>query len=284
MKCKNFAVFILTHGRPDNVKTIPVLRRQGYAGKIYLVVDDEDKTIDKYKENYGADVCIFSKKEQIGTFDMGDNFGKMGAVVYARNACFKIAKSLGVEYFLQLDDDYTTFGYADDGNGNYAGCKKTILMDEHFDSFITALKSTKAKTICMSQGGDFIGGSHSGVFKKGISRKAMNAFFFKTDNPVKFNGSINEDVNMYTDFGSRGDLFFTHVALRLEQATTQTQSGGLTDIYLNLGTYVKSFYSVMFQPSSVKIRQMGLVDPRLHHSVNWKTTVPMILSENHKKQ
>ena len=28
------------------------------------------------------------------------------AIVYARNACFDLAKDLGITYFIQLDDDY----------------------------------------------------------------------------------------------------------------------------------------------------------------------------------
>ena len=32
----NFAVFILTHGRPDNVKTLQTLKKCGYTGAIYL--------------------------------------------------------------------------------------------------------------------------------------------------------------------------------------------------------------------------------------------------------
>ena len=39
----NFAVFILTHGRPDNVITIKTLRQSGYTGKVYFIIDNEDK-------------------------------------------------------------------------------------------------------------------------------------------------------------------------------------------------------------------------------------------------
>jgi hypothetical protein len=35
----NFAVFILTHGRPDNVKTFNTLKKCGYTGKIYFIVE-----------------------------------------------------------------------------------------------------------------------------------------------------------------------------------------------------------------------------------------------------
>ena len=43
MKNKDFAVFILTHGRPDNVITYNTLKKAGYTGDIYIVIDNEDK-------------------------------------------------------------------------------------------------------------------------------------------------------------------------------------------------------------------------------------------------
>ena len=58
-----FVVFILTHGRPDNVITYKKLRASGYSGRIVLVVDDLDKTRDKYIANYGDQVYIFDKNQ-----------------------------------------------------------------------------------------------------------------------------------------------------------------------------------------------------------------------------
>ena len=42
---KNYAVFILSHGRPDNVITYQTLRKCGYTGRIFIIVDDEDKMV-----------------------------------------------------------------------------------------------------------------------------------------------------------------------------------------------------------------------------------------------
>ena len=144
-----------------------------------------------------------------------------------------------------------------------------------------------AKTIAMSQGGDFIGGDGSEVAKLhrqgSFSRKVMNSFFCSTDRPFKFMGRINEDVNLYTENGLRGSLFITTPRIRLEQIQTQANSGGLTDIYLDLGTYIKSFYSVMYAPSCVKITEMGVTNRRLHHMVKWKNVCPMVISEEYKK-
>ena len=44
----DFAVFILTHGRAKQQKTVKTLKRCGYTGRLYLIVDDEDKELDEY--------------------------------------------------------------------------------------------------------------------------------------------------------------------------------------------------------------------------------------------
>lgn len=38
----DFCVFILTHGRADNVVTLKTLLADGYTGDWYMVIDDED--------------------------------------------------------------------------------------------------------------------------------------------------------------------------------------------------------------------------------------------------
>jgi hypothetical protein len=288
MKNKEFAVFVLTHGRAENVITYKTLREYGYTGKIYLMVDDEDKQADKYKEIYKDQVIVFSKQEAIDMTDSGDNFGKRNSVVYARNYNFVVAKNLGIKYFLQLDDDYNDFRYCFNNDREYITRNIKIKnLDPIIDAMLEFYIESGAKTIAMSQGGDFIGGEGSNVSKLHkmgkFARKAMNSFFCSTERPFKFMGRINEDVNAYVQLGLQGNLFITVPRIRLEQIQTQANSGGLTDIYLDLGTYVKSFYSVMYAPSCVKITEMGVNHRRLHHQVKWKNAVPMILDERHKK-
>ena len=100
----DFAVFILTHGRPDKVKTYDSLIKQGYTGRIYIIVDNEDKTIEEYKKKFKEKVIVFDKLEMSKTFDTGDNFSNRRSIVYARNASFKIAKDLKIKYFMQLKE------------------------------------------------------------------------------------------------------------------------------------------------------------------------------------
>ena len=135
----------------------------------------------------------------------------------------------------------------------------------------------------MAQGGDFIGGASSGTFKKGILRKAMNSFVCSVDRPFRFVWRINEDVNTYTLLGSRGKLLFTLTNVSLVQTQTQHNKGGMTGTYLDSGTYVKSFYTVIYMPSCVTVRIMGDKHKRIHHNISWNNCVPCIIDEKYKK-
>lgn len=62
MTNNDFAAFILTHGRAEKVITYKTLREQGYTGRIVIVIDDEDKQGNLYKEKFGDAVQVFSKR------------------------------------------------------------------------------------------------------------------------------------------------------------------------------------------------------------------------------
>jgi hypothetical protein len=283
MNKRDYCVFILTYGRPDNIKTDVSLMKSGYTGEIFYIVSDDDKSIEKYKEKYGDKVIIFSKEEIAKTFDEADDGKKKNAVIYARNACFEIAKKIGYKYFIELDDDYLEFWYRHNNKNEY-GNWKIKNLDNVFEYVFEFLKNTPTKSIALAQGGDYMGG-FLGRFGRKIllHRKCMNSFFCCTDKPFLFLGRINEDVNTYTRLANTGDLFFTISTLQLNQSQTQSNEGGMTDFYLASVTYVKSFYTVMFMPSAVKVKDMGRNSRRMHHSIKWDNAVPKIISQKHKK-
>lgn len=279
-----FCVFILTHGRPNKVVTYDTLRKNGYDGPIVLIIDNEDETADQYFAKFGRDnVVVFDKKEVAKEVDVFDNLDNMQAVVFARNACFDIAERLGYKYFLQLDDDYTSFKYRINNLQEHP--KSCPNMRKTLGKMIYAVleyyKKIPVTSIALSQGGDWFGGESQ--FGKPVKRKAMNTFFCSTDRRFKFFGRINEDVNSYVFLGSQGDIFFTLPHVQVDQFQTQSNSKGLTDIYLLLGTYIKSYYTVMCSPSSTVINMMGRTERRLHHRIDWDSAVPKIIDEKYKK-
>jgi len=281
----DFAVFILTHGRPDNVITLKTLKKCGYTGRLYFIIDNEDKTAPRYVENFGAEnVIIFDKKKVADECDEGNNFDERRTILMARNACFEIARKLGITYFLQLDDDYTSFLY------RLINCKglEVKKINGVFASYLSFYMSTNCLAIAFAQGGDFIGGLVNKAKPYASSyrfprRKVMNSFFCSTERPFKFVAAMNEDVNSYTTLGSRGGLFMNIPVIQLNQIQTQSQSGGITDMYIRFGTYCKAFTTVMMMPSCVKVSMMNTTNARIHHTIKWANCVPCIIPERLKK-
>jgi hypothetical protein len=288
----DFAALILTHKRPDRQLTLSTLRRSGYTGRIYLVVDDGDPTLPEYISKYGDMVVVFPKAEAHALTDDADNSGSMKGVVYARNYCWKIAKDLGLRCFIELDDDYGThFTVRFNSELVYGHYPIKSRLDDVFSVMLSWLESSGATSVAFSQGGDHIGGGGSSDNKNGptAKRKAMNGFLCLTDRPFMFYGRINEDTTAYVTLGKTGALFFTPYQVQLNQTETQAAAGGLTEIYLDAGTYYKSFLSVMWEPSCVKIAMMGSPASgnqaryRIHHRVDWNHAVPCIIPERFKK-
>ena len=284
MPDKEFCLLILSHGRPYNVKTITSIQKAGYTGDWYIVIDSDDPTIDDYHELYGEKVVVFDKADAAALCETADNTGQRNVVIYARNISWKIAEELGYAYFMQLDDDYATWQHCFNSSGVYE-YSPVKSMSEAIDHMLTFFKSVpNLLSLCISQGGDHIGGALSGSNQKiGLTRKAMNTFIFAVDRPFRFVGKINEDVNTYVRLGNTGSLFFTTNLLKVTQMQTQLNDGGLTEAYLDQGTYVKSFYSIIYSPSCVKIGMMGESHQRIHHRVAWNNAVPKVISQIHKK-
>lgn len=290
MSPESFCVFIISHGRPDKVITLRTLKKAGYTGPLFIVCDNEDKAADQYRANFGAKkVLVFDKAKYAALVDNCDNFQNRRTTTHARNACFDLAASLGFDYFLVLDDDYTSFMHNYDRSGTF---NRSVIrkIDQVFASMIRFLESDdRILSVCFIQGGDLIGGDSS--LKKGVfpfrKRKAMNSFFCKTSRRFWFFSRLNEDVNTYMALGSRGGIFLSVPEVALNQMQTQANSGGMSEAYLASGTYVKSFYTVMVGPSYASV-QWPDTDAskrirRIHHKITWNNAVPKIIGEEHRK-
>jgi hypothetical protein len=282
----DFCAFILTHQRPEEVITYRTLRASGYTGAIRLVVDDEDPRLQDYKQRYGDEVLVFNKAGQDDKLDPGDNFPKRNSVLWARSVIHELAQQNGFNFFIELDDDYHGWYHRYRGSMEYESHRMRRL-DEVFECMIEFLQVSNAITVCMAQGGDYIGGKKPRV---GLTRKAMNTFVCDARKPFSFFGRGNDDVSMYCLNSLRGLLTFTIMRIMISQSTTQKAAGGLTDFYREVGTYIKSFYSVMFVPSAVRIstltgnRLNADSQPRIHHAINWNAVAPKILKETVRRR
>jgi len=281
----DFCVFIISHNRAGNVQTADSLERYNYTGDYYIVLDDEED-IEPYTDEYGFDRVKFLPNEgALPETDRGDNFEKHDTPLYTRNQLWGLADELGYDYFLVLDDDYTNIQYRFDNEFNY-NPEVTDNFDSYIEPAIEYLESAGIDTLCMAQGGDFIGGAESQMAQAlQTKRKAMNSFLCKTDRPFKFRGTMNDDVNAYVRAAQYGKLFLTANLMSIEQGSTQQNEGGITDLYKAEGTYMKSFYTILYAPSCTSLRELsGRSAERIHHSITWRNAVPKIVPESTKQE
>jgi hypothetical protein len=192
---------------------------------------------------------------------------------------------MGYQYFIELDDDYTGWRYRRAGRGHRLNISteeeeyhswKIGNLDMVFDALVRLIETTPIKTIALSQGGDH---QERGGLVQRFRRKAMNSFVCAVAKPIRFLGRLNDDVNTYVSLGRTGELFFTDQELQLDQRPTQLNSGGMSEVYQESGTYVKSFYTVMAAPSCTTVGVMGTKYQRLHHRINWRKAFPLILRQ-----
>lgn len=280
----DFCIIIISHGRPNDVLTLKTLEKAGCTLPTYILIDDQDSKQDEYLKKYPEQVFIFDKAKYAERVDQFDNFNNLRTTTHARNAAFDLSKDLGYEYFLVLDDDYTSFKFRLNHEREHPkSCPNmTAGIDEVFLSTLEYFRNAPFASICFSQGGDWFGGEQQ--FNKKPKRKAMNSFFCSINRKFDFFSRLNEDVNTYMELGKKGVVFMTIPFIQLDQKQTQKTAGGMSDAYLAGGTYVKSFYTIMCRPDCTKINLMGRSDLRMHHLINWTAAVPLIVPEKYKKR
>lgn len=291
MKIRDFAVFIISYKRAHLLKknTLRMLKNIGCKRPVYIIISDDDPTIKTYKRLYGDDkVIVFNKDKahELQQTDLGDVYPKMkGCGSFARNYVFEAAKLKGYRYFLSLDDDYidlTVRGKMGESLNNYKlrNIKYENFFDEMCELWFRMLDS-QPYIICsaLSQLGDYIGGLLSGIYRYGFKFKAMNAFFCDTEKEYRYPGRYNDDVNGYITNNIRGRISLTINGFAISPALTQNISGGMSDVYNQNGTYLKSIYSSMMVPSVAKISPMGETHYRIHHAIKYRFGVPKIINE-----
>lgn len=140
MNKNDMVVFILSHGRADNLVTLNMIKSHGYTGDYKIVLDNEDESIHEYEKKFGKDnIVVFDKLAISKTFDTADNFDNRKTIVYARNACFGLAKKLGYKYFMELDDDYNAMFFRYIKGGKIV--KKDVTnMDEVLNCMVEFLE------------------------------------------------------------------------------------------------------------------------------------------------
>lgn len=289
---RDFLIIIFSFKRAKLLykTTMKTLDRCLSKSRRIIVCSDDDPTLDQYFKYFGREnVYVFNKDkaQQERPVDLGDAYSFKSVISWARNAEFKIARDLGYKYFVTLEDDYTEFALrAEYEDSLLISSRKsiTIRFDEVAEVHFRLLDSAPwLNNVALGQGGDYINGLKNKFVIQGYRFKAMNGIFYRTDREYEFKGRINEDYTAYVTNNQLGRLSLTFAGFAIIQGETQKNSGGATDVYKATGTWLKSFYSVMFAPNCVGIGVMGWTSPRIHHNCLWKYNNVKIISDKYAK-
>lgn len=221
----DFAIYILSHKRAEDICTVRTLRECGYSGKIYVVIDDEDD-VHAYRQHcISEELLIFHKDDYIGKYDSMDNLGKRNIAFYARNFINEHAALIGLTYFGQFDDDIDGLYYRYVDSANKFKRVPIIDADKVLSEYLDFMDSSdKIYGCCFALDSGFFGGAN-GKFKDGLGRRMYQTMLLKTAGAVPWVGSHYEDMLLSTLNFSR--LYFDSYQNSFSSPKMASNSGGI---------------------------------------------------------
>ena len=276
MTMKMCRVFIPSYHRARNIKTVYYLHKIGWDMSLVTVfIDNQAGDELDYREEagkYGFNLQVFDMDEARRRYDYVHRASvSRRSAGQARNMFQDYASSIGVDFYVVMDDDtqyFCTFMM-----------RRTIrdldLVRRMFNSAEDLMRKRHIGVFGLPQTGDFIGGYQYQIF----TRKVMNTTFYLL--PYVYRGERgvqDDDTSLFTGIINEG--LFTGTAqhsIVLQQVQSATQNGGLTDLYNECKLLNKALVTVIQFPSAIKAEYQPKNGGRIHHRINYKYLGPCII-------
>ena len=243
------AIFILSNGRPDKVKTYDYLKTS-FSGDVYILCDDQDETLPAYKDKFGSKVIVFDKDEWVKKSDPMDNFNSKKSVLYARNAVFEIAAAMGYRYFAMADDDIKDLQFRYEQDGKLLA-KPVSNLDKVIDYIVQLMSATAISYFSFGTDKNFIGGVQNRNFQKKVIDKVYNFIICKSGQQHSYKGIMNEDEIHNVISLSTGVLLKSLTAIQIVmEPVGKGETGGNSETYKENGyySYTRNFYPIIACP------------------------------------
>lgn len=285
----DFAVFICTHGRPGKQLTLNTLKKCGYTGKWYLVLDDTDKAIQQYIDNYGAEhIIVFNKNYYINSdrYDNGDNQLHAKCVVYAKRAVEDIALAKKLSIFLLADDDVTklTIRFPTD---NCLSRLAISEIDNIFEMYCEYMLSGNLCTLGVGTPTNYFIGKEA-FFEKnlcGTNRPLPYNFTFRnTAYKVDWLSWFAEDTITLYQSSNVGNVWIADLYLMFEclPIGDSSISGGMADIYRTNTDFELQFCAIKYCPQRLLLKDY-YKNGKMLFKRNNVASFPKIISGRYKK-
>lgn len=274
------AIFILSNGRPDKVKTYDYLKAS-FSGDVYILCDDQDETLPAYKDKFWSKVIVFDKDEWVKKSDPMDNFNSKKSVLYARNAVFEIADAMGYRYFAMADDDIKDLQFRYEQDGKLLA-KPVSNLDKVIDYIVQLMNTTAISYFSFGTDKNFIGGVQNRNFQKKVIDKVYNFIICKSGQQHSYKGIMNEDEIHNVISLSTGVLLKSLTAIQIVmEPVGKGETGGNSETYKENGyySYTRNFYPIIACPFlELKPNSKGFI-----FGADRNLYTPKILSEELKQ-
>lgn len=275
----NFSIFITSHNSPDECRSFYSLRKAGYKGQIYIVIDDADPQYDVYIEHV-FNLKVFHKQDYVDKLDIGMSKvnPQLAAVLYARAAVEDFAKDMGLDYFIVMDDDLYGFRYR-----YIDGTKLCSRPVENFnwlvDNYIQFMNESNAICLSFANDGSFIGGASA--VEKILERRSCHTIFLRdTRKEFEWKFAVNEDYVSSLLYANVGQLMFTLPFVQRNISGMNDRQEGMHDLYESTTEFQRAFYNVIACPWTCTVTEY-----KNHFVVrtNKNSAYPKIVSSKYRR-
>ena len=271
-------IYIISKGRPW-CRTAKLLESLGYP-EWFIVCGTNDETLPEYKKRWGNKVLVFDWKKETETTDTLDNFGfesMPSGATPVRNATIRISQQRGEKRHWQFDDDYRAFYLYNKQKNKFERIRdgKTLYNEMNVISSFADKANLPNAGFCLTNA-SFPDSACT------VEPRVFNMHNLPSD-PEKaqfWRGRMNDDLINAIEVLQKGGREFAFKFLATNMVPSQSEKGGLTDIYKEIGTVRKTAYAVLIAPGAVKlVIRFG----RYHHRVNWDTLKSCVISEKFRR-
>ena len=280
---KDFAIFILTHGRPYNQDTLKALKKAGYTGQIYLVVDDLDCTQYEYKKLYDC-VLVFDKMKYVELSETGISNPHINFAVFARNAIEDMAKDAGLKYFAMVDDDLVKFRFRYEEDGKLRSVD-VHNMDDVIESYIEFMETGNIPIVTLASQFRFIGGaSNIPPINSPKWRLGFTFYIRSVDKEIKWLSNICEDRITCILYNRKGYVWLQLPFVQLDTLEMHgVNDGGNSDTYREITDFYRIFFTEVFVPDCNYAMYWKRKDWWVNKISDYNTVCPMIISDRYSR-
>ena len=286
---EDFAVFITSYKRANNIVTINSLLDAGYTGNWYVIIEDNDPQLEEYKKRIPKEkLLLYNKKEQSKYYDSCDNFNILNTNLNSLSVVFYFAKLLGYKYFYIAEDDYEGYYYIKRFKRKVF-LKKLNNINDIFELCINLLNSNdKLNCISFCSKSTYSIGNSDFFNDTLFNYLNFNGWICDVDKNINFKGTICNDSLTFMDNYKKGNITFTlnyikniHRMYHEKKKVELDGSGNdeINNIFFR-DMLIYYLYNIMGEPSAYKIFTKN---GKVREKFEFKYLIPKIIDERWKK-